>query len=368
VSKPIRFAIIGGGGFRAQYYLRIAQALPELFHISGLVVRSEEQGQILEQQWKVTTYRTLEQLLDKEQLDFVVVATNKSASLDYLLALADRGIPILAETPPAPDLKGLLLLHEQLTCKAVRVQVAEQYHFQPMQAARLAVIASGRLGNITQTTVSISQMYHGVNLIRKFLGVGFEETKIKGMRFKSAMIAGPDRSGLPREEKTIMSERDIAWMDFGGKLGIYDYTKDQHRSWIRSNHVSVRGEGGELFDHRLSVLEDFATPLSLELKRINAGEEENLEGYFLKGIMAGERWVYKNPFVPARLYDDEIAIATCLQKMANYVAGGPIFYSLADASQDHYLGMMMEEAIQSGETITTTLQPWADYFILNPKL
>ena len=54
----------------------------------------------------------------------------------------------------------------------------------------------------------------------------------------------------------------------------------------------------------------------MELKRINKGEYENAEGYFLKGIMVGERWVYENPFMPARLYDDEIAIAACLQKMA----------------------------------------------------
>lgn len=114
-----------------------------------------------------------------------------------------------------------------------------------------------------------------------------------------------------------------------GRLGIYDFTKDQHRSWIRSNHLSVRGDRGEIFDNRLIVLGDYSTPLYLDFKRINKGEEENREGYYLEGIMAGERWVYRNPFIPGRLYDDEIAIASCLQKMIDYIAGGPGFYSLA---------------------------------------
>jgi hypothetical protein len=59
------------------------------------------------------------------------------------------------------------------------------------------------------------------------------------------------------------------------------------------------------------------------------------------------------------LYDDEIAIASCLQKMADYVFDGPSFYSLEDASQDHYLGMMIEQAIQTGETVTAVPQRWA---------
>lgn len=42
--------------------------------------------------------------------------------------------------------------------------------------------------------------------------------------------------------------------------------------------------------------------------------------------------------------------------MADYTFGGPSFYSLEDASQDHYLGMMIEQAIQTGETITTAPQ------------
>jgi hypothetical protein len=265
----------------------------------------------------------------------------------------------LAETPPAADLPGLLRLHEQLTQLGARVQVAEQYQFQPMHAARISLVQAGRIGEAAEATVSISQTYHAVSLMRKLLSVGFEEAKIRAMSFQTSMVAGPNRQGIPMREEMMTAPRDMAWLDFGGKLGIYDFTKDQHRSWIRSNHLSVRGQRGEIFNHRLSMLADFQTPLHLELKRINKGEEENLEGYYMQGIMAGESWVYRNPFIPARLYDDEIAIATCLQLMAEYVAGGAEFYSFAEAAQDHYLGMMIEKAMASGEQVTAARQPWA---------
>lgn len=49
--------------------------------------------------------------------------------------------------------------------------------------------------------------------------------------------------------------------------------------------------------------------------------------------MAGEQWVYENPFIPGRITDDEIAIASCLEKMNDYAKGGQDFYSLAEASR-----------------------------------
>ncbi|MCL6459512.1 MAG: Gfo/Idh/MocA family oxidoreductase [Gorillibacterium sp.] len=356
---PVKFSIIGGAGFRAQYFLRIVQALPDRFQICGMVVRDETKGRTMEAEWGVTTYRSLEQLLINESPDFVVVSVSGSAGLDYLLKLAEEGIPALSETPPASDLQGLELLYDKLTVTGARIQVAEQYQFHPIQEARLALIQSGRLGKITEATVSISHLYHGVSLIRRMLGVTFEEVQIRGMRFEAQWVNGPTRSGPPTEDKLIPLQRDLAWLDFGDRLGIYDFTKDQHRSWIRSNHLSVRGERGEIFDNRVLIQQGISNPLPLELKRINKGEWENPEGYYLKGISCGEQLLYDNPFAPGRLYDDEIAIASCLQKMADYASGGPAFYSLSDASQDHYLGMMIERAIATGEMITTTRQRWA---------
>lgn len=356
---PVKFSIIGGAGFRAQYFLRIAQAMPERFQVSGMVVRDESKGQAMEKEWGVSAYRSLELLLKSESPDFIVVSVSGSEGMNYLLRLAELGIPALCETPPAADLQGLELLYDKLTVTGARIQVAEQYHLHPIQEARLALINSGRLGKITETTVSISHLYHGVSLIRRMLGISFEEVRIRAMRFESSWVSGPTRSGPPLEDKMIPSQRDLAWLDFGDRLGIYDFTKDQHRSWTRSNHLSVRGERGEIFDKRVLIQQDTTVPIELELKRMNKGELENAEGYFLKGIICGEQWLYENPFAPARLYDDEIAIASCLQKMADYVRGGPEFYSLAEASQDTYLGMMIEKAIQTGETVIAPQQRWA---------
>ncbi|QUL56371.1 Gfo/Idh/MocA family oxidoreductase [Paenibacillus tritici] len=356
----VTFSIIGGAGFRAQYYLRIARSLPDRFRIGGLVVRDLAKGKAMEAAWGVQTYRSLEELLRNEDPDFVVVSVSGQASLDYLYRLASLGLPALTETPPASGLEELEQLHKEVTRHGAWIQVAEQYPYHPVQEARLSLIRSGRLGRITETTVSVSHLYHGASMIRKMLGIGFEEATIRGMRFASSWVGGPTRSGPPAEDKLIPLQRDLAWLDFGDRLGIYDFTKDQHRSWTRSNHLSVRGERGEIFDNRVLIQQDNLVPLQMELRRINKGEQENAEGYYLQGIICGEQWVYNNPFTPARLYDDEIAIATCLDQMASYSAGGPGFYGLEQASQDAYLGLMIDKAIQTGETVRTERMCWAE--------
>lgn len=359
MEQPISFGIVGGAGFRAQAFLRVAEALPERFRVTGLVVRDAEKGEAMERRWQLPSYRTLEALLERETPDFVLISASKGAGAEYLVRLAETGLPALLETPPAEDLPALLALHERLAGTGAKVQVAEQYHLQPMHAARGALIASGRLGRVTEATVSISHLYHAASLIRRMLGIGYEEAQIRAMRFTSTLVAGPNRQGPPLREELVAAPRELAWLDFGDRLGIYDFAKDQHRSWIRSNHVSVRGERGELFDRRVSYLADFRTPIELELRRVNKGENENLEGYFLQGILAGDQWVYRNLYAPARLNDDELALAECLTRMAAYVRGGADFYSLAEASQDQYLGLMIEEAVRTGQPVFTSRQPWA---------
>jgi len=359
------FSVVGGAGFRAQYFLRVAAALPDEFTVSGAVVRDERRRAELGGKWAgelaLRTYATVDELLRSENPDFVILSVPREETPGYLVRFAELGIPVLTETPPALDLQELLRLHERLAPFHYRIQVAEQYQFHPHQAARLSLLHSGRIGTVSEATVSFSHLYHAASLMRLFLGIGFENAEISGMRFEAQLVAGPDRSGPPSSERVIAAPRDLAWLNFGGKLGIYDFQQNQHRSWIRSCHVLIRGERGEVHDDNVLSLADFATPLRTELRRVNRGEQENPEGYFLQGILCGENWLYRNPFAPARLYDDEVAIATVMRKMAEYVRGGSQFYGLAEASQDTYIGLMIESAIRGGEPLSMTTQPWATY-------
>lgn len=354
---PCNFAIVGPG-WRTEFFLRVARALPERFRIDGVVVRDPARGAAFEAQWGLPTFRTTEALLRLTRPRFAVVSVPQPAAPGVIAELAAAGLPVLSETPPAPDLDGLLRLNE-LVRGGARIQVAEQYFLQPTHAARLALIAAGRIGTPSHAQIAVAHGYHGTSLIRRHLGLGFENATIRAQGFSSPIVAGPTRAGPPAEERIAQSEQTIATLDFGGRSALFDFTSDQYHHWIRSPRVLVRGERGEIKDDELRFLQDHRTPMTLRLLRQDAGQYADIQGHHLVGILAGAEWVYRNPFAGARLNDDEIAIGACLAGMARYVETGEDIYSFAEAAQDQYLALSIAAAKASGEAVRTETQPWA---------
>lgn len=353
--NPTPFAIIGGG-WRSQSYLRVARELPERFAVTDLLTRAPATRAGLARDWAIPIPATLDDLLATRPT-FVVLGVPWAATPGLLEELTDRGIPVLTETPPAPDIDGLRGL-QSLAQRGARIQVAEQYQFQPLHAARLAIARSGRLGTVSQAQVSAAHGYHGVDLIRRFLGDRSGPVSIRAQRFESTIVAGPDRAGPPRDERIVPSSEVIATLDFDGRLGVYDFTDDQYFSWIRSNRVLVRGERGEIHDSTVRYLEDATTPVTVELRRHETGQDGNLEGLGFVGISAGAEWAVRNEFPGTRLSDDELAVATCLARMAEYVDDGPGLCDLAEGVHDHYLGLMIDAAAASGAPVRVNGHLW----------
>jgi predicted dehydrogenase len=323
-----------------------------------MLVRKPERAEELRRVWGVKTATTLDQLL-ADRPDFVVTSLSWESNPIFMRALAERGVAVLSETPPAATHADLLALVDLIKAGA-RIQVAEQYIFQPEHAARLSVIQSGKLGDVFQAQVSVCHGYHGISLIRRFLGLNYQPAKVSAYRLPETVIGGPDRNGRPpTEEKVTTQTQLVAHLDFGDKHGVFDFVGSMYHSYIRSHRVLVRGPRGEINFDDVRYLQDYRTPIEYTFRRVEAGHTGNLDGHFLQGILAGEHWAYRNPFPFARLMDDEIAIAACLQGMAEYAKGGPDFYPLAEACQDHYLSILMNQAAESGNEIQAELQPWA---------
>jgi hypothetical protein len=58
--------------------------------------------------------------------------------------------------------------------------------------------------------------------------------------------------------------------------------------------------------------------------------------------------------------DDEIAMATLLERTANWVRGdGPEPYPLAEGAQDQQIALAIEESADSDATVTTSREAWS---------
>ncbi len=121
-----RFGLIGAG-WRSAFFLRVAAALPERFEATGLLTRDPGRRAAFAGEFGVATPESLDDLLASKP-DFVVVATPRLVTPDFLRALTDRHVPVLSETPPAPDLDGLRAL-DPARPERTGIQVAEQSQF-----------------------------------------------------------------------------------------------------------------------------------------------------------------------------------------------------------------------------------------------
>ncbi len=357
LRTPIAYALVGAG-WRAEFFLRINAALPDRFRLAGMVVRSADRAAELAARWGVRTYPTPESLLEAEAPEFWVSSVSYAANYPVNRALIETDLPLLTETPPAAALEEMRELWELVRQRDARVQVAEQFHRQPHHAARLEAIRRGRLGPVHTAYISVSHGYHGTSLLRRCLGVGFEPARIVGMGWQDRLLDPGNRSDPPPDPQVKEMPQQVALLDFGGRRGVFDFVSAQYFSPIRVQRVCVRGERGEIVDHVLHAYGAAGDPITLPFERRAAGANGNLEGHHLQGIQLGEEWVYRNPTAPARLSDEEIAMAEMLRGMGEYVRGGPEVYSLAEAMQDHYLGLLIREACETGEPRATESQPW----------
>lgn len=354
-----RFAVVGSG-WRTGFFLRVAQALPEQFTATAVITRSKETGVEIEEQWGVDTFRSLEDLPAAARPDFVVVSVPPTAAPGVIRQAVGLGYPVLAETPPGGSIEALEQLYALVTDGAV-IQVAEQYHLSPLLSAQISLARSGRIGAVSQALVAQCHDYHGVSVIRRALGIGFEDAEVNASSFRYSMVKGPTRAGDPATEEYQDVNQISARLDFGGRLGVYEFAPEQYRSWIRSNRLLVRGDRGEIKDSEIRSLQDFRTPMFTGIRRVSTGEGGNMEGHYLRGLVAGDQWVYRNRFAPARLFDDEIAVATCLARMKEHIDGGPELYSLAEAAQDFYLSQLIRESARTGRPVQSEPQVWAQW-------
>ncbi|MCU1439274.1 MAG: hypothetical protein JWP85_271 [Rhodoglobus sp.] len=347
-----------GASWRAEYFLRAAAALPDRFTVKRVLVQSDASAARVAEKWAVAATTSLDDFLADAPYDFVVITTPPAVAPDLTTTVARAGIPVLTETPPALDVERLFALYADL--RDLPVQVAEQYQYQPHHAVRLSVANSGVLGAINSTRMSVAHGYHGISLIRLFLGAGFEPVSISASAFADPAVSARGRDNWHEQYVEYDSARTFATLQFGSRVGHYEFDFEQYFSPIRSRHIEVYGSKGQIHDDAISYLTAPGRATTTRIEREATGADGDLEGYFLRSLSVGDTTHWSNKYQPARLNDDELAVTEVMSRMAEFVTVGEPFYPLADGCHDQYLSLRLNESAASGATIEVgTDLPWS---------
>lgn len=357
MSEPISFGIIGAG-WRSEFFCRLAAMAPDRLRVSGVLVRRPEVAERMSASWGVPVVPSIGELLATGP-EFVIAAVSWPSMPQVVAELVEDGVKVFAETPPAPDAEGLRALWEKVGDRGL-VQVGEQYMLMPGHAARKKIVDSGAIGVPSLIEVASTHLYHATSMMRAFLGAGFGPVSVNARAFEAPLadplgFAGWNEDPSPRPTRTT-----IATLDFGdGRAGLYQFVDNQWWNPLWSRRILVRSGLGEIRDDevvRLSEEGVIASPLSYR----RLGRDLDLEGNELDSISFEGRIVYRNAWRGARFSEDDLAVADLLAATGAWArdeAEGP--YSLADACQDHLLGLAIEEAVRTGAEIRTRVEPWA---------
>jgi predicted dehydrogenase len=358
MGRAGKFAIVGTG-WRSRFYLKLASLLPEQVEVVGIVGRNPDRAVEKAAKWGVPVYATLAECVAAQHPDFLVSAVPWGVTPEVTRAAVSLETAILCETPPAPDVDGLRTLWAAVGRSGL-VQVAEQYALLPSHASRLALARSGAIGRVTSVQVSSTHMYHAVSLMRTFLGAGFGPATADARTFVAPLLNPLVKDAWTDDDELHDARTIIATIDFGGGMGLYDFTDNQWHNQLRFRRIVIRGSTGEIANDEVVRLTAPRTIVRSELVRRQTGYDLDLDGFDTDHISLGDSILYRNPFIGLRLSDEEIAIATLLLAMAAWRRdeGAPP-YPLAEGCQDHLVALAVERAASTGETVTTAVEAWA---------
>lgn len=347
---PVPIAI-AGTGYRARLLLRLANSLPDRFTVTGVLSRhpTDTSG--------TTQVGDVDALVAPKPA-FVVTAVPAAHTADLVRSLVERGVHVLAETPPAVDVPTLHRLWETVGASGL-VQVAEQYPRHPMMVARIAAVRRGRIGTATSASLSLTQTYHAVAVLRAVLDVGDAAAEVRATTHRSPLVAPFGRGGWTSDIEPHPTTTTLATIDFGTALAMYDFTDGQTRNPLRSARFLARGSTGEIVDEHLVRLIEQDVVVESDFLRRDLGMHRDFEDRELVQISLDGEVLWRNAFLGARLSDEELAIADLLEATARWSVGeGLPPYPLEEAAQDQLLGLAIEQAAATGESVRTPAGAW----------
>lgn len=351
--EKIRYAVVGTG-WRALFFIRAAKNLPELFEVTGVLTRTKERAQAFGAQYGVRVFTDMDEMLGTNP-EFVVSCVTRSAITGVTLELMEHGMNVLSETPLANDEESLLKVYETWKRTGVTLQLAEQYFLYPNHAARAALVRKGLLGGVSSCSLSLIHEYHALSMMRAYLDADDAGAVIRAAGDTRDIVSTGDRSGVLTDGKVGFEHRVFARIDYAnGKLGLYDFSGTQYHSEIRTNHLRILGDRGEIFDDEVHWVPEDNRPMRARLEY----RRDVATGTIRAIDFNGER-IYENPFrCDVAMSEDDIAVSCVIKGMGEAVREGKLFYPMKHCFRDGYYTWLMQEAERTGKAMQAEEMPW----------
>ena len=149
VSTPLRLGIIGAGS-RGQELLRSFLRVPGVKVVAAAdvyPVRFQQVSKVCG--YEVAAHAEYRALLDRKDLDAVIVATPLGLHAEHVLAALKSGRPVYGEKTMAYTVAQARQIVAEVAARKAVFQVGHQYRYSPWIRAAMARVRTGEIGDVT---------------------------------------------------------------------------------------------------------------------------------------------------------------------------------------------------------------------------
>jgi predicted dehydrogenase len=149
----VRFAIVGAGGI-ARLHAAVIAGLPA--RLVAVADRNPGKAADLAAPHGADAYGSLAPVLDRADVDVVVVCTPSGVHADGAVAALDAGKHVIVEKPVDVTLAAARRIADAERRAGRTVTVISQHRFDPASVAVAAAVRAGRLGRLSSAVVSMA--------------------------------------------------------------------------------------------------------------------------------------------------------------------------------------------------------------------
>jgi predicted dehydrogenase len=346
--RRLRLAVIGAGR-RGSEHIASILALPDLYDLAAICDLRPGVAEHAAAQIDARSYARPSEMLDREQLDAVVITTPRETHHLVVRVAAQFGVHMFVEAPLASTRAMMDVIAKVEAGSKLKIVVGEQMWRRPAEPLNRQSIAAGLIGEVIRVTSFYGpsggdSCHHSMALMRHYAGA--DAVEIHGMRHQ-----------FPTETWT---QGVVTYAN--GVIGSITYTSN----WlapIRRGHprfLSIEGTQGFIITgdgpgHVLRRVEAGAPrdyPKRMELARDPSGHEYLVRCYY----ETDPAIEYRSPFGQNIAHDgdarsegrifDELARASELASLHHAVTtASAVDYGVAEARRDVELNLLLLESI-----------------------
>jgi D-apiose dehydrogenase len=154
VANMLRIGMIGAG-WVTQHHLDAYKRISERAKVVAIADPAAEARTRRAQAYSIpAVYANAVEMLDREKLDAVDIASPRETHVAMCKLAASRGLAILCQKPLAPNLREAQTLVQNLPT-GVRLMVHENWRFRPRYRLIARWLNEGSIGKIRQTSMTI---------------------------------------------------------------------------------------------------------------------------------------------------------------------------------------------------------------------